>query len=197
MDVWKYRLFETPVSLISAISLFFSCFYHLSFLCCFYYLSFLFLWSHISPDALFDHVSTNFLFVCVLLLSRLISKYSSHPSLMSTKHHLVLIIGPESDHWECLSVTNWLTNCCLVNLIDVALACEDANSKLVRLLLLVMLRLRNMLTTVCYRFGRWSFGHKIKFFSRLWAQDWSRFWRLTAGKILKLEFVQHFAADVL
>ena len=44
---------------------------------------------------------------------------------------LVLIfIGPESDHWLCLSVTNSLRNC-LVNLIDVTLACEDANSKLV------------------------------------------------------------------
>ena len=42
-----------------------------------------------------------------------------------------LFIGPESDHWECLSLTDSLTNCCLVNLIDVALACEDANSKLV------------------------------------------------------------------
>ena len=41
------------------------------------------------------------------------------------------IIGPESDHWLCLSVTNSLTNSCLVNLIDVTLACEDANSKLV------------------------------------------------------------------
>ena len=29
------------------------------------------------------------------------------------------------------SLPNSLTNCCLVNLIDVALACEDANSKLV------------------------------------------------------------------
>ena len=44
-------------------------------------------------------------------------------------------IGPESDHWECLSLTNSLTHsltdCCLVKLIDVTLACEDANSKLV------------------------------------------------------------------
>ena len=38
-----------------------------------------------------------------------------------------LFIGPESDHWLCLS----LTHSCLVNLIDVTLACEDANSKLV------------------------------------------------------------------
>ena len=34
-------------------------------------------------------------------------------------------------HWLCLSVTQSLTDCCLVNLIDVTLACEDANSKLV------------------------------------------------------------------
>ena len=47
----------------------------------------------------------------------------------------VIIIGPESDHWQCLSVTHSLTNSltdsCLVNLIDVTLACEDAKSKLV------------------------------------------------------------------
>ena len=43
-------------------------------------------------------------------------------------------IGPKSDHWECLSVTNlltdWLTHCRLINLIDVNLACEDGNWKL-------------------------------------------------------------------
>ena len=47
----------------------------------------------------------------------------------------VIFIGPESDHWEYLSLTHslthLLTDCCLVNLIDVAQACEDANSKLI------------------------------------------------------------------
>ena len=47
----------------------------------------------------------------------------------------LLFIGPESDHWQCLSVTDWLTHslthCRLVNFIDVSLACEDGNSKLV------------------------------------------------------------------
>ena len=43
----------------------------------------------------------------------------------------IIFIGPESDHWQCLSVTHSLTDSCLVNLIDVTLACEDANSKLV------------------------------------------------------------------
>ena len=44
-------------------------------------------------------------------------------------------IGPESDHCLPLSLTNSLTDsltdCCLVNLIDVTQVCEDANSKLV------------------------------------------------------------------
>ena len=46
-----------------------------------------------------------------------------------------IFIGPESDLWECLSLphslTHWLTHSCLVNLIDVSLACEDGNLKLV------------------------------------------------------------------
>ena len=44
-----------------------------------------------------------------------------------------LFIGPESDHigYACQSLPNSLTPCCLVNLIDVTLACEDAYSKLV------------------------------------------------------------------
>ena len=36
----------------------------------------------------------------------------------------------DEDHWLCLSLTDWLTDSCLVNLIDVTLACEDAYSKL-------------------------------------------------------------------
>ena len=51
------------------------------------------------------------------------------------KLQYLVFIGPESDHWECLSLTdslpNSLTDSCLVNLIDVTLACEDGNSKLV------------------------------------------------------------------
>ena len=50
---------------------------------------------------------------------------------------MYFFIGPESDHWECLSVTNSLTDSCLVNLIDVTLACEDANSKRIDVVLSV------------------------------------------------------------
>ena len=98
-------------------------------------------------------------------------------------------------------VTNWLTesltHCRLVNLIDVTLACEDENSNLLRLLLLLMLMMRIVLTTVWCRFGRW-FGHKVKFLFRLWAQGfkvWSIFWSWCSGKILKLKFGHCFAAD--
>ena len=44
---------------------------------------------------------------------------------------LCIFIGPESDHWQCLSLTDSLTHSRLVELIDVTLACEDVNSKLV------------------------------------------------------------------
>ena len=49
---------------------------------------------------------------------------------------MFFFIGPESDHWECLSVTHSLSNSRLVNLIDVTLACEEAYSKLVEVVIL-------------------------------------------------------------
>ena len=45
------------------------------------------------------------------------------------------------------SLTNSLTHSRLVNLIDVTLAFEDANSKLVEVFLLLMLMMRIVLTT--------------------------------------------------
>ena len=42
------------------------------------------------------------------------------------------IIGPKSDHCLLLSLTDSLTDCCLVDLIDVTMVYEDANSKLVK-----------------------------------------------------------------
>ena len=38
----------------------------------------------------------------------------------------IFFIWPKSDHWQPLSVTHWLTNCCFVDLTDVTLAFEDA-----------------------------------------------------------------------
>ena len=59
-----------------------------------------------------------------------------------------LFIGPESDHWQPLSVTNSLTPWCLVDLTDVTLALKRPTQILLRFLLLLMLMLRKMLTTV-------------------------------------------------
>ena len=83
-------------------------------------------------------------------------------------------IGPESDHWQCLSLTNWLTDsltdCCLLNLFDVTLACEDANSKLIEVVNVDDEdRVGNNLLQ------RWElrFGHKAKLLFRLLTFD---FW---------------------
>ena len=46
-----------------------------------------------------------------------------------------IFIGPESDHWLCLSLTPSLPPSCLVNLIDVTLACAYAYSKLVEVVI--------------------------------------------------------------
>ena len=108
-----------------------------------------------------------------------------------------VFIGPESDHWACLSLTNsltnWLTHSCLVNSIDVTLACEDAYSKLVTVAdVSDEDRVGNSLLQI------WNlrFGHKAKLLFKLWAQGWSRFWSWSSGKILELKFGQYFAADV-
>ena len=43
---------------------------------------------------------------------------------------LTVFNGPESDNWLPLSVTHSLTHSCFIDLFDMTLACEDANSKL-------------------------------------------------------------------
>ena len=50
----------------------------------------------------------------------------------------MVFVGPESDHWECLSVTHSLTDSLpFSKLVDVTLACEDGNSKLVEVVTVV------------------------------------------------------------
>jgi len=95
------------------------------------------------------------------------------------------------------SLTDSLTNCCLVNLIYVALACEDANSKLVEVVTVAHVDAENHVGNSLLQIWELTFGPKAKLLFRLWAQGWSRFWSWSSGKILKLEFVHHFAADVL
>ena len=61
------------------------------------------------------------------------------------------------------------------------LVCEDSNSKLVEVLLLLKLMMRNMPTTVWYKFGRSTLVIKLSYCSVC-----LRFWSWCSGKILKL-----------
>ena len=74
-----------------------------------------------------------------------------------------ILIEPESDHWECLSVTDSLTNSHLVSLIDVTLACHDDNSKLVEVVTVAHVDDDNSLVQI----WKVKFGHKVKFLFRL------------------------------
>ena len=105
-----------------------------------------------------------------------------------------IFIGPESDH--CLplsltqSLTNWLlSHSYLVNLIDVTLACEDANSKLVNVVTVTDEgRVGNNLLQI----SKLRFGKKVKLLFRLWAQGLVKILKLRFRQDLKLEFGQFF-----
>ena len=83
----------------------------------------------------------------------------------------MIFIGPESDH--CLplsltdSLTNSLTDSCLVNLIDVTLACEDGNSKLVEVVTVVDVDDEKRVNNSLVQIWKVKFGHKVKFLFRL------------------------------
>ena len=82
-----------------------------------------------------------------------------------------IFIGPESDHWECLSLshslTHSLTDSCLLNLIDVTLACEDGNSKLVEVVTVVDVDDEKRVDNSLVQIWKVKFGHKVKFLFRL------------------------------
>ena len=69
---------------------------------------------------------------------------------------------------------------------------------LLRLLLLLMLILRNVLTTVWCRVGSWSLAIKLDFCSdyehKVWS--WYRSWSWSWSEILQRKFGKYFAADV-
>ena len=86
--------------------------------------------------------------------------------LMYKRSWLAVFIGPESDHhWLCLSVTHSLTDSCLVNLINETLACEDANSKLVEVVIVADVDAEDVGNSLLI----WElmFGHKAKLLFRL------------------------------
>ena len=84
-----------------------------------------------------------------------------------------IFIGPESDHWQCLSVTqyDWLTHCRLVDLIDVTLAYEDAYSKLVEVVTVADVYDEDHVGNSLLQIWKMRFSHKAKLLLRLEAQD--------------------------
>ena len=60
-------------------------------------------------------------------------------------------------------LTHSLTNCCLVNLIDVALSCEDANSKLVEVVTVTHVDDEKRADNSLVQIWKVKFGHKVKF----------------------------------
>ena len=85
-----------------------------------------------------------------------------------------LFIGPESNHCLLLSLTdsltNWLTNCCLVHLIDVTMACNDANSKLVEVVTVVDVDDEDRVGNSLLQILKLRNGYKAELLFRLWAK---------------------------
>ena len=67
-------------------------------------------------------------------------------------------------------VTNLLTNCCLVDLIDMTLACEDANSKLVDVVTFADVDAEDNVGNSLLQIWKLRFGHKAKLLFKLSAQ---------------------------
>ena len=122
-------------------------------------------------------------------LSSQIQTHSNY--FVETQAQIRRIIGPEFDHWQCLSLTDsltdWLTDGRLVNLIDVTLVCEDGNSKLVEVVTVVDVDAEDNVGNSLSQIWELMFGSKAKLLFRLWAQG--------LLKILKLKFRQDFAND--
>ena len=73
------------------------------------------------------------------------------------------------------SLTNSLTNSRLVNLIDVTLACEDGNSKLVEDVTVANVDDEDRVGNSLLRIWKLRFGHKANFCSHFEHKVWSRF----------------------
>ena len=65
------------------------------------------------------------------------------------------------------SLTDSLTHCCLVNLIDVTLACEDANSKLVEVVTVADVDAEDHVGNSLLQIWEVTFGPKAKLLFRL------------------------------
>ena len=62
------------------------------------------------------------------------------------------------------SLTPLLPNCRLVNLIDVTLACEDGNSKLVEVVAVAVVDAEKSVDDSLVQIWKLKFGHEVKIF---------------------------------
>ena len=85
------------------------------------------------------------------------------------------------------SLTHSLTDSCLVNLIDVTLACEDFNSKLGEVVTLADVSDEDRVGNSCCRFGSWGLVIKLNFCSDFEHKVWSSFWSWSSGKIFMVK----------
>ena len=70
-------------------------------------------------------------------------------------------------HWQCLSLTDSLTHCRLVNLIDMTLVCEDGNSKFVEVVTFVDVDAEDNVGNSLLQIWELTFGSKAKLLFRL------------------------------
>ena len=136
---------------------------------------------------------------------------------MQTFHHLLFILWSYSGlnlnnflsdpspiiGYACQWLTDSLTDCRLVNLIEVTLACEDANSKLVKVVTVADGNAEDHVGTVCYIFGSWRLVLKLNFcsdFEHKVGQDFevevqARFWSWSLFSILPLMFCRGYKVE--
>ena len=79
-----------------------------------------------------------------------------------------IFIGPESDHWQPLSLTDSVRHSRFkVDLIDVTFACEDANSKLFDVVTVADVDYEDHVGNSLLQILKLRFGHKAKILFRL------------------------------
>ena len=88
-----------------------------------------------------------------------------------------------------------LTNCCLVDLIHVTLACEDANSELVEVVTVADYDAEDHVGNSLLQIWELMFVIRLNFCSDFEHKFWSRFCGSSSGEILKRKVCQYFAAD--
>ena len=80
--------------------------------------------------------------------------------IANTWPNLHFFIGPGPIGYACHSLPNSLTDCCLVNLIDVTLACEDVYSKLVEVVTVDDVSDEDRVGNSLLQIWKLRFGHK-------------------------------------